>query len=95
LTGETGTGKSFLLRVLSILLRSLSRPLDTRALEEEFTKEFGHPGFALFEGADEGKVELYYEGEVLVSLKIHKRPISPKKLNKLCAEFIEIEREGR
>jgi len=79
--------------VLSILLRSLSQPLDARALEEEFAKEFGHPGYALFEGADEGKVELYYEGEVLVSLKINKKPIGPRRLDKLCAEFVEIERE--
>jgi len=93
LTGETGTGKSLLLRVLSILLRSLPEPLDAKALEGELMKEFRHPGYVLFEDADEGSVVLSYEDEVLVSLKIRRRPIGLKKLDKLCAEFVEIEKE--
>jgi len=93
LTGETGTGKSFLLRVLSTLLRELQRPLDARALEEELQKEFGHPSYVVFEGAGEGTIKLSYEGDVLVDLRIREKPIGPRGPEKLRAEFIEIEKE--
>jgi hypothetical protein len=93
LTGETGTGKSFLLRLLSMLLRELRQPLDARALESELTDEFGHPRHIVHEGAGEGEVELSYEDDVLVDLRVRERPIGFGRPDKLRAEFIEIERE--
>jgi hypothetical protein len=90
LTGETGTGKSFLLRMLSILFKNLEQPLDVKALEGEFTREFKHPRYVVFEGADEGEAVLSYEGDVLVGLTIRKKLGG---LGKLHADFIEIGKE--
>jgi hypothetical protein len=93
LTGETGTGKSFLLRLLSMLLRELRQPLDARALESELMNEFGHPRHIVHEGAGEGEVELSYEDDVLVGLRVRERPIGFGGPDKLRAEFVEIEKE--
>ncbi len=73
LVGETGTGKSFLLRPLSVLLKNLRSTPDARALEGDLASEFGHPRFAVHEGAegyrlaedDVKTVILYREGGVV------------------------------
>jgi energy-coupling factor transporter ATP-binding protein EcfA2 len=94
LTGETGAGKSFLLRTLSILLKNLTQPLDAKTLEADFTGEFGHPAYVVSEGAGEGGVVLSYEGDVLANVRVRERPSSARGgPSKLCAEFVVVERE--
>jgi energy-coupling factor transporter ATP-binding protein EcfA2 len=93
LTGETGTGKSFLLRTLSILLKNLAQPLDAKTLEADFKDEFGHPAYVVSEGASEGSVVLSYEGDVLANVRVRERPSSARAgPGKLRAMFVEVEK---
>jgi len=80
LVGETGTGKSFLLRLLSVLLKNLRSTPDARALEGDLASEFGHPRFAVHEGAEAGRVALSCGGEVLVGVRVHSRPLAARVL---------------
>jgi len=72
LTGETGTGKSLLLRVFSLLLKNLPYPLDNKALESDFINEFGHPLHLIARGAEEAKIVLSYNGEALADIELYR-----------------------
>ncbi|MCC6004628.1 MAG: hypothetical protein LM590_09830 [Thermofilum sp.] len=88
LVGETGTGKSFLLRLFSVLLKNLRTTLDARALENDLTSEFGHPRFAVHEEAEEGRVSLSYGDEKLADVKVYSKPLATHGMH---SDFIEIE----
>jgi len=88
LVGETGTGKSFLLRLFSVLLKSMKTTIDARALENDLTSEFGHPKFAVHEEAEEGRVALSYDDEKIVDVKVYSKPLAAHGIH---SEFIEIE----
>jgi energy-coupling factor transporter ATP-binding protein EcfA2 len=87
-TGETGTGKSFLLRLLSVLLKNMRSTPDARALEGDLTSEFGHPKFAVHEEAEEGRVSLSYGDEKLADVKVYSKPLATHGMH---SDFIEIE----
>jgi len=92
-TGETGTGKSFLLRLLSLLLKNLKQTLDVRTLEEyDLKNEFGHSRHIVHEKAEEGRIMLSYGGELLADVEIYSRPAGrpSAEINEMRAEFVKV-----
>ena len=88
LVGDTGTGKSFLLRLFSVLLKNLRTTLDARALENDLTSEFGHPRFVVHEENEMGRVSLSYSNEMLIDVKVHSKPLVT---SEAYSDFVEIE----
>jgi len=89
LVGDTGTGKSFLLRLFSVLLKNLKTALDARALENDLTSEFRHPRFAVHEEAEMGRVSLSYGDEKLADVKVYSKPFATHGMH---SDYIEVEK---
>jgi energy-coupling factor transporter ATP-binding protein EcfA2 len=91
MTGETGAGKSFMLRLLSVLLKNMRSTLDARALEDDLGSEFGHPEFVVHERAEEGSVALSYGGETLLNVKVHSKPVGAVRGGgSMHSEYVEV-----
>lgn len=89
LVGDTGTGKSFLLRLFSVLLKNLKTALDARALENDLTSEFRHPRFAVHEEAEMGRVSLSYGDEKLADVKVYSKPFATHGMH---SDYIKVEK---
>ena len=90
-SGETGTGKSFLLRLLSVLLKNMRSTLDAKTLESDLSSEFGHPKFVVHEEAEEGSVALSYSGGVLLNVKVYSKPVGAARgEGGARSEFVEV-----
>lgn len=90
-TGNSGTGKSFLLRLLSLMLRSLEHPADAASFEKALIKEFGHPTYVVHFGASEGTVTLRYGGETIAKIVIHRKPAGGVSRTALSSDYVSIE----
>ncbi len=76
LVGETGSGKSFILRLLALLLKYLPNPPAVEELERDFREEFGAPYYAITEGSDKDGIALSYNDETIAKVEIQKRKFS-------------------
>ena len=72
LAGDTGTGKSFLLRILQLLISELAESLDVSRLEDKLCEEFGSIESIISTGEEEGRVTLEYNGETIADVLHHR-----------------------
>ena len=71
ITGDTGTGKTFILKMLSLLIRHLSSSFNVKSLEEDVRNEFGHVPHIVTVGEKQGLIKLHYADEDIASLRFY------------------------
>lgn len=79
ITGDSCTGKTFILKMLGLLIKHLSTSFDIGTLEKDITSEFGHISHIVTAGEKQGCIKLYYANEHIAVLNFYAQVLEEEK----------------